>query len=245
MPAAIQLLSDRAYRLVLDMILSGEIPPDAPLSERKRAERLDMGRTPVREALRALARDGVVEARLARGTFVRQLSLESLREVYQVRQALEGAAAGLAARHGPTRELSAFGPWFREMAANEKVYKGTEIDDAGAEFHLEIFRAARNDMLFQVFEPLRLRFQLAFGLPRHHDLAGMRESLADHLRVLEAIEGRDEALARQLMCEHLERGLEVRTRIFEQMALPSTGRRSPNKQSPDANSPGQSKGAGK
>lgn len=217
MPAAIQLLRDRAYRLVLDMILSGEISAEAPLSERKLADRLEMGRTPVREALRALARDGVVETQLARGTYVRQLSLESLREVYQVRQAIEGMAAGLAAQRGPTQALSAFGPLFREMAANEGAYKGTEIDDAGAEFHLEIFKAAGNDTLFQVFEPLRLRFQLAFGLPRHYDPVSMRASLAEHLQVLEAIERRDQPQARHLMCEHLARGLEVRTRIFEQL----------------------------
>ena len=218
MPVTIQLLRDQAYRLVLDMILSGEINPSAPISERKLAEKLDMGRTPVREALRALARDGVVETQLARGTYVRQLSQDNLREVYQVRQALEGMAAYLAAENGPTKSLSEFGARLKDMAANPDGYDGAQIDDVGAQFHSEIFKAAGNEMLLQVFEPLRLRFQIAFGLPRHHDPAGMRRSIVEHLEVLNAIESRDSAKAQRLMWEHLTQGLNVRLRIFESLS---------------------------
>jgi DNA-binding GntR family transcriptional regulator len=200
------------------MILSGEITPSAPISERKLAEKLDMGRTPVREALRALARDGVVETQLARGTYVRQLSQDNLREVYQVRQALEGMAAYLAAENGPTKTLSEFRARLNDMAANPGSYDGAEIDEAGGEFHAEILKAARNDMLAQAFEPLRLRFQIAFGLPRHHDPVGMRQSIVEHLEVLDAIENRDGSTAQRLMCEHLAQGLNVRMRIFESLS---------------------------
>lgn len=217
MPDPVQLLRDRAYRLILDLVFSGELAPGEPLSERSLAKKLDMGRTPVREALRALARDGVVEAQLARGTFVRQLSVDDLREVYQVRLALEGMAASLAAQNGATEKMSVLGTQMRHMRERQENYPGTEIDDIGAEFHREIFVAARNKMLLSVFEPLRLRAQIAFGLPRHHDLAALRISLTEHLDIFEAIENRDKLRAQQAMSEHLAHGLEVRARIFENL----------------------------
>jgi len=215
MPDDSQLLRDQAYRLVLEMIFRGEITADEPLSERKMADRLSMGRTPVREALRALAKDGVVETRLARGTFVRSLSHDDLRQLYEVRQALEGTAAQLAAKAGPTRKMLALGVQMRHMRDCPDDYSGVDIDDIGADFHREVFEAANNPMLKQVFEPLRLRFQLAFGFPRHHDKNSMRRSLDEHLGVLDAIEQRDEAAARQAMLSHLQNGLEVRARLFK------------------------------
>lgn len=215
MPVNPQLLRDQAYRLVLEMIFRGEITANEPLSERKMAERLSMGRTPVREALKALARDGVVETRLARGTFVRGISHDDFRQLYEVRQALEGMAALLAAKAGPTRKMMALGVQMRHMRDCPDDYSGVDIDDIGTDFHREVFVAANNPMLRQVFEPLRLRFQLAFGFPRHHDKASMRKSLDEHLGVLEAIERQDGAASQQAMLCHLQNGLEVRARLFE------------------------------
>jgi len=210
MPVNIHLLRDEAYRLILEMIFSGEITADEPLSERKLAERLGMGRTPVREALRALARDGVVETQLARGTFVRKLSPEDVREVYEVRQAIEGMAAWLAARHGPTPAMREFAGKMRQAQAEVAKYSTTEVDQLGTEFHSEIFTAAGNALLLKAFEPLRLRFQLAFGLPRHQDTGALQDSLKEHLAIFDAIENRDCSSAQRAMHEHLAHGLEVR-----------------------------------
>ena len=79
---------DRAYKLLLDLILGGKIDTDTPLSERKLAEALDMGRTPIREAVRALVHEGLLETRPARGTFVRLLTMDDVREIYEVKLAL-------------------------------------------------------------------------------------------------------------------------------------------------------------
>ena len=93
MAVALQLERDRAYLGLLDLILGGGVNLVAPLSERKLADSLDIGRTPVREALRDLARDGILEVQPARGTFVRPLSIEDVQEIYEVRYSLEGVAA--------------------------------------------------------------------------------------------------------------------------------------------------------
>jgi len=96
MPTA-SLDRDRAYALLRDLVISGEFAPDEPLSERSLSSRLALGRTPIREALKALARDGLLTIHPMRGTFLRQMSFDDLREIHELRLALEGMAAYLAA----------------------------------------------------------------------------------------------------------------------------------------------------
>lgn len=217
MAVALQLERDRAYLRLLDLILGGEIDSEEPLSERKLADSLQMGRTPIREALRDLARDGVLEVRPARGTFVRRLSLEDVQEIYEVRQALEGMAAYLAAERGMTPALAAFGPRLREMRDRPDAFELAEVYDYGAAFHLEVFKAARNGNLLQIYEPIRLRFRVALGLPRFYDPERVRVSVVEHLAIFEAIEAGDGQAAQQRICDHLDKGLEARTRIFDSL----------------------------
>ncbi len=68
------------------------------------------------------------------------------------------------------------------------------------------------------YEPLRLRFRVAFGLPRFYDHDRIRESVKEHLTILEAIECGDGQAARRLICDHLTKGPKVRTRIFNSLA---------------------------
>jgi len=108
MAALITFQRDSAYEKLLSLIVDGQLLPDQPISERQIAAELKIGRTPVREAMRALAQDGLLEIVPARGTFVRSISDNQLRELYEVRQALEGQAAELAARNGATQKLLEF-----------------------------------------------------------------------------------------------------------------------------------------
>ena len=218
MSVVLQLERDRAYRGLLELILGGEVDLDTPLSERKLADSLEIGRTPVREALRDLARDGILEVQPARGTFVRPLTIEDVQEIYEVRHSLEGMAARLAVERGLTLELKAYGPKFRDMIDDPGAYDPTDIYETGAEFHLEIFRSARNRQLLKIYEPLRLRFRIAFGLPRYYDHDLSCESAKEHLEILEAIEGGDGRTAKRLIRDHLSKGLEVRTRIFNSLS---------------------------
>ena len=200
------------------MILEGGLAANAPLSERKLAESLNVGRTPVREALRSLARDGVVEVRPARGTFVRQFSANDMREIYQVRQPLEGLAARLAAENGPTPELEAYGAAFRETIDDLDSVDLKRTHDHGAAFHLEVFRAAANGYLLKTYEPMRLKFGTAMRLPRHFDHDRVRTAVSEHLDIYEAIERGDGDGAERYMCAHLAQGLTARIRIFKDLA---------------------------
>ncbi len=210
---------DRAYQLLLDHILSGEFDVERALSERKLADSLQMGRTPVREAIRRLTRDGLIEVRPARGTYVRKLTLEDIREIYEARIGIEGMAAYLAAERGPTAAFATFRRQFNRMIANPEDFDLAETHQLGQDFHVEIFHAAKNKYLLEIYEPLRLRHRFTLGLPRHYNHDWVRESVNEHLLILDAIERGESAKARQLICDHLIKGLDVRSRIFHRLAI--------------------------
>jgi DNA-binding GntR family transcriptional regulator len=113
MPEPKSLDRERAYRKLVDLILSGKLTENTPLSERGLAESLELGRTPIREAIKDLVREGVLDTHPTRGTFIRPLSLLDLQELYQIRYALEGLAAFLAAERGPSEELISYAAAFQ------------------------------------------------------------------------------------------------------------------------------------
>jgi DNA-binding GntR family transcriptional regulator len=207
---------DRAYQQLLELVLAGALNPDQPLSERKLAESLAVGRTPMREAIKRMTREGLVEVRPARGTYIRQITRSDIQDIYEVRQGVEGTAAFLAAERGPTKEFTKYHRMFREMIERPDSFDLAAIHQAGQDFHVEMFRAARNPYLLEIYEPMRLRHQIALLLPRLYDHAFIHASVHEHLDILSAIEDRDSEKARQLICEHLATGMEVRFRIFDQ-----------------------------
>ena len=97
-------LRDKAYVKLRDMLLHGRLKHGEMLSERMLAESFSIGRMPIREAIRDLARDELIEVIPGHGAFVRQLSAEEVEELYEVRFAIEGMAAYLAALRGDKEE---------------------------------------------------------------------------------------------------------------------------------------------
>lgn len=221
MPDAFILQRDRAYERLSGLILNGELATDTPLSERKLAEILEIGRTPVREAIKRLTREGLVEVHPARGTYVCELSLQDVEEIYEARFGIEGIAAYLAAERGPTEKFPVFKEKFKAMIANPADFDLAENHECGQLFHIEIFEAARNSTLMDIYMPLRLKHSFALRMPRIYDHAWIIESVQEHLKILEAIESRDPVLARSLVCEHLMQGLQVRSKIFDDLSKAS------------------------
>lgn len=204
---------DRAYHRLVDLIFGQALEAGAPLSERKLAEQLGMGRMPVREALHQLEQEGVVEVKPARGTFVRRISAGDLAEIYRVRDVLECLAAELAATLGPTPDLAACGVRMRTMAQDPSAFTAVEIDDCGTEFHELLMLATANAALMETVRLLRLRFRLAFHLPRYFSHENLYSTLTDHIEILDAIEQRAPRVARKLMRAHLKRGLDMRLKL--------------------------------
>jgi DNA-binding GntR family transcriptional regulator len=217
MAAPITFQRDSAYEKLLSLIVDGQLLPDQPISERQIAAELKIGRTPVREAMRALAQDGLLEIVPARGTFVRSISDNQLRELYEVRQALEGQAAELAARNGATQKLLEFvGKLERSRKARTDEELG-ETYETGAQFHVEVFRCAGNSILTTLYLPIRNRFRVTMSLGRYYDSDWVIDGIDQHLTILEAIAARKPSKAKRLMRAHLMASYESKQKILKQI----------------------------
>ena len=154
-------LGEYAYERLRERIREGALPPGARVVETEVASRLEISRTPVREALRRLEADGFLTFEPHRGMVVVQLDHQSVMELYAMREALEGTAAGLAARHASDAEIAVL----QDMLAREAAI----LDDPdalaahNARFHQVLFRAAHNRYLLKTANALRDSMALMRG----------------------------------------------------------------------------------
>jgi len=210
---AVSLDRDRAYALLRDLVISGEFSADEPLSERGLSTRLAFGRTPVREALMALARDGLLTIHPMRGTFVRQMSFDDLREIHELRLALEGMAAYLAATRGPTDALQNCAAELKRVQALAAI-DVEEAQQIGWAFHDELFRATANARLAHSYDNLRAQSGLALQKMRQYSPDRTRQAVNEHLGIHAAVEARDPDTAQQRMWRHLSSAFEARLKAL-------------------------------
>ena len=134
-------LADRAYVAIRDLIVSLELPPAALIDERQLVESLGIGRTPVREALRRLAQEQLVEVFPRRGMFVTGVDVRDLARISEVRVALEPEAARLAASRATDEERD-------ELAAlGDQIKRGADLMALDERIHRAIHASAHNHLL--------------------------------------------------------------------------------------------------
>jgi DNA-binding GntR family transcriptional regulator len=209
-PTPPKLSSQQAYDRLVEMILNGEIREDHPISERGISEAVGIGRTPIREAVKDLVRDGVLESHPARGTTLRPLTPVDLQELYEIRYAIEGLAAFLAAERGRLEELEPYAKAFEATLEDPQATDMVRVYDHGVEFHYAIIKLAANKRLLEIYRPFRIRFRIPFGIVRTRSPERVLASVSEHLAICRAIGARDAERARHLMCEHLRIGLQFR-----------------------------------
>jgi DNA-binding GntR family transcriptional regulator len=182
------------------MILSGELAAGERLLEDKLADRLGVSRNPVREAIRVLETTGLVEVVPRQGAYVCKPDLTELRQLLDVRGALEGHAAESAARQRPeglVEELRACLDEAEKAAASGNSVRAAELH---LEFHRAIEAAAGNPQLAQAIEPVRERTELVFSiLLDDRGIGGWDE----HRAILQAIADGDGDRARHAVRSHL------------------------------------------
>lgn len=209
----ISLDRDRAYSLLRELVISGEFAPDEPLSERSLSNRLALGRTPIREALKALGKDGLLTIHPMRGTFVRQMSFDDLREIHELRLALEGMAAYLAAKRGPTDGLQNCAEELRKVQSRAAL-DVEEAQHVGWAFHDELFRSTANGRLVQGYDNLRAQSGLALQKMRQYSVERTRQAVTEHLDIYAAVAANDADAAQQRMWRHLSSAFEARLKAF-------------------------------
>lgn len=206
----VQSLGDRVVHQLLDHLLSGQLAPGSRLREVELAARLGVSRTPVREALARLARDGLVELLPNRGAIVRQLGTDELRHIYQLREALEGLAAELACEHCTPDDLARLRTLFDAAAARDADFAAAcrRVDQ---ELHRLIAARSGNPVLAQEIRRFHDLVQLV--RERVDDVSGaLEQALAEHRAILAALERRRPAEARAAMTTHIRHALELALR---------------------------------
>ncbi|MFD8380110.1 GntR family transcriptional regulator [Streptomyces sp. NPDC059679] len=186
------------------MIISGELPPRSSLSEMALSETFGVSRTPIREALKQLQIEGLVEVRPRVGTFVAVPSRRELTELFQMKELLEGAAARLLAFRGGVHEVELLEANMR--AADEAVREGDAERYAALvhEFHDLIVKGADNSKLEAHYRTLMN--QLAYARLVRTSLSRpgrLTESDSEHHRVLNLILAKDGDGAERVMREHV------------------------------------------
>jgi DNA-binding GntR family transcriptional regulator len=139
--SVVDLAADRAYLAIRGLIVSLELPPGAVIDERALMQRLELGRTPVREALRRLAHEQLVEVFPRRGMFVTGVDVRDLARISEVREALEPEAARLAAERATDAERD-------ELAAlRNSIKRGADLMELDERIHRAIYAAAHNHLM--------------------------------------------------------------------------------------------------
>ena len=193
-----QSLADKAYHEIRDLIVSLELAPGALIDERDLIERLGIGRTPVREALRRLAHERLVDVYPRRGMFVTGVDVRQLARLSEVRAVLEPEAARLAAERATDEDRVRLDGLLAELDAG-----GSELMQLDERIHRAVYRAAHNDLLEATLEQyyaLALRIWV-LALEREQDL---EEAVEAHRDLLEAIRDGDGERAAQTMRDHVE-----------------------------------------
>lgn len=199
-------LSAVAYDQIKTMILNLTLKPGSSLTEMWLIERLQMSRTPIREALNRLQQEHLVELTPRKGWFVSELKLRDIQELYVIREALEG----ISARHAATRIGDAqLNEMERYLASLESQLEENEeaVDDPGDSIHNLIFRFSGNQMINEVMsihlERLSMFHLITSSLP------GRRlQSWHEHREIFFALKARDPARAEDCMRQHVRSSLD-------------------------------------
>jgi DNA-binding GntR family transcriptional regulator len=196
--------SAEAYRAIKDLIVSLELPPAALLDERGLAERLGVGLTPVRQALRRLEWESLVVILPRRGTLVADLNDSDLGRIYELRSVLEPQAAELAAERGTTEQRAALAAVIAAMHAelarptpDRRVLIGLDRD-----LHRQIWAMAGNEMLEQTLEWLfsHVLRRWNVSIDRNESLGSVMQM---HDEIADAIVAGDAQQARAAMTRHV------------------------------------------
>lgn len=200
-------LADEAYAQILEAIANGEIDPDRKIVQEKLAAELDISRTPVREALLRLEQEGILEIAGRGGFYIRKVSQEEVRFIYETRAAIEGYSARLLSEAANTRT-------FQQIDAIISFEEGRDLEtaaelyDANRKIHRAFVERTQNRYLLDMFDQMWNRgFSLhMFSLIPSADL---QLSLGEHHALCDVLRNGTPAESEAAMRAHIHTGLDL------------------------------------
>lgn len=192
-----ELLADRAYVELRDQIVTLALPPGAPINEESLGRELQLGRTPLREAIKRLALENLISVYPRRGTFVTEINITDLADISDVRVQLEGHAAYRAAQRLTPEQRDELDDLLAQVTRPEG-----DLMSLDAEVHRFVYRCAGNPYLRDTLErylnlSLRIWYMVLARLPH------LFERVLEHRDLLVAIRDGEAERARDVAAEHV------------------------------------------
>lgn len=194
-------LAQQIKEVLLTQITSGELKPGDRLVELKIAKDMSTSQAPVREALRELEALGVIDIKPNRGTIIRTISDDQLREIYQIRQALEALAIQAVAQEASHLGIKLMALCDRMEASERMNYSGAFIS-LQQEFHDVIVKGSGNQTLIDIWEKLTLRARIAQTASEPHTNSG--DAIEVYRDIAQSVSNKDGARASELLSAHIQ-----------------------------------------
>ena len=194
-------LSEKAYRLIKEKIVTLELPPSSLINEQTLMGELGLGRTPIREALQRLAAEGLVNIVPRRGIFVADISITDLQKIFEVRMCLEEFCAQLAAQRITADQIAQMETVLQdlEQVQNSDVEALMTIDER---FHTLMYQAADNEFLADTLSRLYALSLRLWHLVLHR-LGDVRGAIEQHREIAEALKAGNGERAAELIKQHI------------------------------------------
>jgi GntR family transcriptional regulator, rspAB operon transcriptional repressor len=195
--------SERAYHAIRELIVTLELPPGSVVSEADLMARLGLGRTPIREALRTLARERLVEVYPRRGIFVSGVDARDLAALSEVRSELEPFAARLAASRLTSADRVELDALLSELSAPGAAREGRALMDLDHRIHRFVYAAAHNAFLETVLDEYYMHALRIWYLALER-VTSLADAVLEHRALLEAIRDGDAERAAAVMTTHVD-----------------------------------------
>jgi DNA-binding GntR family transcriptional regulator len=199
-------LYQEVAELLRQRIFNRELTPGSWIDELKLAEEYGISRTPLREALKVLAAEGLVTMKVRRGAYVTEVSERDLTDVYHLLGLLESDAAGVVASQATDTQLKELQTLHREL--EKSINQREKFFQINERFHMRLLEIADNRWRDQMVADLRK----VMKLNRHNSLlknGRIEESLAEHQAIVNALLARDAKASSQAMQTHFNNGLQA------------------------------------
>lgn len=198
-------LRQRVAAVIRDAILEGKLLPGAPLVEKAIADDLEISRAPVREAIRMLVKEGLVESVAYKGSHVRRLSQRDVQEVYAMRGLLERYAVRQYFENDTGDRLVPLEAACADMNVAAAASDIKALSDADERFHRSLIELAQNEMLLGMWTLIGLRARHAMAL-RNVQVGDLRVVAGNHRAIVQALAARELETSLQLVTAHIDSG---------------------------------------
>ena len=199
-------LYEEVAELLRQRIFAGELAPGSWIDELRIAEEYGISRTPLREALKVLAAEGLITMKVRRGAYVTEVNDKDQQDVYHLLALLESDAAGVVAGVATEAQIAELQQFHQQLKAAQ--HNTDQFFDINEQFHMRLLEIANNRWRDQMVADLRK----VMKLNRHHSLfktGRIEESFQEHQLLMDALSDRNAALSVQRMKEHFANGLEA------------------------------------